>query len=131
SGETVNFDVTAGPDVGASGSDTTDVDGEAVYSLLNNGTGGTNTIEGSGTYLGLPFSDTVDTTFLDIALTFTPTDGSGTSGGTANIDILLESNGVAVDANGVDFEVTAGPNIGETGSDTTDVTGMATYTYNS
>lgn len=128
-GETVNFNVTAGPDAGANGSDTTDGTGEAIISLLNNGTGGTDTIEGSGTYLGIPFSDTVDTTFLENEITFTPDNGAGTSGDMANLQVLLESNGVPVSGETVTFEVTAGPNTGATDTDTSDGSGFADFSY--
>ncbi len=47
SGAVVSFSVTTGPGAGASGTDTTDTNGEATFTYTNNGTAGTDTIEAS------------------------------------------------------------------------------------
>lgn len=49
SGGLVTFNVTAGPDSGATGTETTNASGEATYTYTNNGTAGTDTIEASFT----------------------------------------------------------------------------------
>lgn len=46
-GVTVTFDVTAGPDTGATGTGTTDADGKAEFTYTNNENPGTDTIEAS------------------------------------------------------------------------------------
>ncbi len=54
SGVTVNFNVTAGPNMGDSGSDTTDVNGQASFTYTGDGGAGTDTLQASGT--GIPTS---------------------------------------------------------------------------
>jgi len=56
SGVTVDFDVTAGPNLGETDSDTTDANGEAVFQYTSNGTPGTDTISATGMVDSVSFS---------------------------------------------------------------------------
>jgi hypothetical protein len=58
SGVMVSFTVTAGPNAGATGSGTTDSNGQAMFTYTSNGTPGADTIEASGTVSDVQFSCT-------------------------------------------------------------------------
>lgn len=63
SGITVSFSVTAGPDSGATGTGTTDANGQATYTYTNNGTAGTDTIVASYTANGTVHTATASKTW--------------------------------------------------------------------
>ncbi len=62
-GVTVTFDVTAGPNVGTSGTAMTDANGQASFTYTSNGQTGTDTIEASGAVNGASFSCTATKTW--------------------------------------------------------------------
>jgi hypothetical protein len=53
----------------------------------------------------------------------------GIAGQTHTVTATLTSGGVAVSGATIDFGVTAGPNVGENGSNTTNASGETTFTY--
>lgn len=62
-GVTVNFNVTAGPNVGKSGTDTSKASGQASFTYTGSGGGGTDTIQASGSVGGNAFSCTATKTW--------------------------------------------------------------------
>jgi len=130
-GETVNFDVTAGPNNGAAGIAMTDANGEATFTYTGAGGPGTDTIEASGMVSGVPFLCTATKTWIDLACTLNPPAAVAGVGETHMVTANVTQNGVAVpDGTMVNFTVTAGPNVGAMGSAMTAL-GQAGFMYTS
>ncbi len=65
-GTTVNFNITAGPNAGQTGSATTNGFGQASFTYTSNGATGTDTIQASGTVSGNAFSATAQKTWASL-----------------------------------------------------------------
>ncbi|MCS6804774.1 MAG: Ig-like domain-containing protein, partial [Blastocatellia bacterium] len=66
SGVTVNFNVTSGPNAGATGLGTTNASGQATFTYTGSGGTGTDTITASGSLSGVPFSCTATKTWIAV-----------------------------------------------------------------
>jgi len=131
SGTSVTFTVISGPNQGETGSDTTDQDGKATFSYTGDGGVGTdrvqvcfysgatelcsNVVEKEWTKEIITLDPTRDTNPLDTQHTVTAT--------------VTDLKGTPIPGITVSFVVKLGPNVGDSGTDTTDSNGEATFTY--
>ena len=130
-GTSVTFTVIAGPNQGESGSGTTNNDGEATFTYTGDGSVGTDRIQAcfsSGetqicsNVVGKEW--TKEMIALDPRRDSNPLDTDHTV--TATVTDLKEAPLPGIF---VSFEVRSGPNLGNSGTDTTDANGEATFTY--
>jgi hypothetical protein len=138
--EPITFTVISGPNAGADGTgydingnpvnntnvSYTDANGEAKWSYVGTNVG-TDTIEATGEG---ETSNEVTKTWEPPVLTLTPPSATNRPETEHTVTATLkESDGTPIQGVMVNFEVTAGPNVGIVDSDTTDVNGEATFTY--
>jgi hypothetical protein len=136
----VTFTVISGPNAGATGtgydidgnpvSNTnvsyTDANGEAKWSYVGLNVG-TDTIEATGEG---ETSNQVTKTWEPPVLTLTPLSATNPPQTEHTVTAMLtESDGTPIPGVLVEFEITDGPNVGLTGSDTTNASGEATFVY--
>src|SRR5690606_35515347 len=81
-GATVDFEVTAGPNLGAMDSDTTDVNGEATFTYTSGATFGTDTITATATFMLGTDMDTADAVIYEIDFSMA-TDAAFAAAGTS------------------------------------------------
>jgi hypothetical protein len=144
-GVVVTFTVTAGPNAGVSGTDTTDASGQAMFTYTSNGTAGIDTVQASGTVDGMPFSCTGSVRWTFVSHTSSTTTSTRTDNLTQNATDNVAGASVGssqtvmftvtdcknnpVSGQQVIFTVTSGPNAGVMGTTMTDATGKASFTY--
>ncbi|MCS6804773.1 MAG: Ig-like domain-containing protein [Blastocatellia bacterium] len=128
-GVTVNFSVTAGPNAGTTGSATTDTNGQATFTYTSNGSVGTDTITASGTVMSVPFTCTATKTWVAPACSLSPPSATNPVGTTHTVTVTVTNGGSPASGIAVNFNVTSGPNAGQSGMGTTDSNGQATFTY--
>ncbi|RIK69775.1 MAG: hypothetical protein DCC66_07710 [Planctomycetota bacterium] len=128
-GATVNFNITAGPNTGLSASPVTNGAGQATFNYVSNGTPGTDTIQASGNVDGSPFVCTVTKTWINTGCSLSPPTDTNQIGTQHTVTANVLNNGVAAPGVLVTFEVTAGPNTGDTGLAVTNASGNAVFTY--
>jgi hypothetical protein len=131
SGVAVNFNITSGPNTGASGTGTTDVNGQAMFTYTSNGTSGTDTIQASGIISSVPFSCTATKTWIAAACTLAPPTDTNLVDTSHTVTTTVTQDGAPASGISVTFNVISGPNSGATGSGTTDGSGQTSFTYTS
>jgi hypothetical protein len=133
SGVTVNFNVTAGPNTGENGSNTTDTNGEAGFTYTGDGGIGVDTIEATGDVIvdgvPIPFNASASKEWVDVQCALDPATDTNPLGTDHTLTVTLSNGGNPLSGALVNFNVTAGPNSGDNGSGTTDGAGQTTFTY--
>ena len=131
-GVLVTFMVDAGPNIGKTGMDTTDASGQASFTYLGNNGLGADNINASGTHQGEFFEcdAQVDWNAAPVPqCALAPFSASEALDGTHAVVSTVTLDGQPVSGVLVTFLVDGGPNLGETGTDTTDVNGQASFMY--
>lgn len=135
-GETVDFDVSSGPNAGDSGTGTTDADGRAQFAYAGDGGEGTDTIEASSNLLSA--SATVEwravPPLVPTTISMTPenvTFNAYMESTTVEFTALVrDQNGQPLPGVQVHFEVISGPNAGDVSGDRdTGSDGRARFAY--
>ncbi len=129
----VTFDVISGPNVGATATTTTDVNGQASFNYTSTGTAGTDQIQATFDDGGVPRLTNIATaSWVPDTGALTPSTSSGNPGDQHTVLLTLTQGGAPFDPISgtlITFDVTTGPNTGATGSATTDVSGQASFMY--
>lgn len=131
-GATVHFFVSAGPNVGSGGTDATDSNGEAFFQYDGLGAAGTDTIRSTGVVSGISFSATAYKVWIAptvVACSLDPQAATNLVGEIHTVTSTVTSNGTPVNGVTVDFQITAGPDLGTTATDITDANGEAVFAY--
>jgi uncharacterized protein YjdB len=135
SGVVVRFSVESGPNAGNVGVALTDGSGEANFTYLGDGGTGVDSILGwadvntNGDLDEGEVSDTVVKLWLDaeeLSIALTPENDTNPLGSDHTVTATLTPEQADVV---IRFKITSGPNVGDVGTDTTDVNGEATFTY--
>jgi hypothetical protein len=132
-GVTVDFSVTAGPNVGVTGQAVTAADGTATFSYPGTNGTGTDTISasfnnGAATITAIPVTVTWIT--QPATITLSPDGVTLTVGDNHTVSARVSDTlGVAAAGVIVDFIVTSGPNAGSGAQGTTDSNGLAQFSY--
>jgi len=141
-GVTVFFSVTSGPNSGQSGTDVTDVNGEATFTCTSNGTAGTDTIQASATVSGtggvpMTVTDTATKIWTPTSaakLVLTPPTATNAVG-TQHCVTATVTDVFGNPVPGVTVRFSVGPSVPTTfpsppsGSAMTDANGQATFCY--
>ena len=133
-GQPVEFRVYSGPHAGATGADTTDIGGHAAFSYVGVRTG-IDSIAATATVDAVDVSSNVGVMEwtgggmqgYDVALTPLTAVRKVTTRHT--VTATVRANGATLPGARVEFTILSGPNIGASGTDTTDATGRATFSY--
>jgi len=130
-GVTVDFEVVSGPNLGETGSEATDGSGEATFQYTGDGGVGTDIIQATGMVGGQAFTCTATKVWFDIVVgcDLSPSTDTNLLDTVHIVTANVTIDGVATPGVLVDFEVVAGPNTGDSGMDTTDANGNATFQY--
>ena len=134
-GVVVRFSVESGPNAGDGGVDLTDANGEAEFTYLGDGGTGVDSIiawadiDTNGELDAGEVSDTAVKLWLEaeeISIALTPENDTNpvNSDHTVTATLTPEQADVLIR-----FEITSGPNVGDSGSETTDGNGEAEFTY--
>ena len=135
SGVVVRFRVESGPNAGDGGVDLTDADGEADFTYLGDGGIGVDSIltwadtDTNGELDAGEVSDTAVKLWLDaedLSIALTPENDTNPVGSDHTVTATLTPEQADVL---IQFKITSGPNVGDSGSDTTDGNGEAEFTY--
>ena len=128
-GVVVDFNVQSGPNEDESSQAMTDTSGIATFTYTGDGGVGTDSIQASGTYLGIPFQGSAHTTWVQTECSLSPLTSSGELEASHTITVTVTDGNGPIVGEVVDFNVLSGPNVGDSGQGTTDVNGEATFTY--
>src|SRR5258708_473152 len=132
---TVAFTVTSGPDAGQSGSAITNQAGQASFSYTGTAIGTDSIVASVATAytVGPLQSSQTSVTWTNNptpTLTLSPTTTTQIVGQqVTETALLLDGSGNGISNSPVTFNVTSGPDAGQTGSANTDTTGHASFTY--
>ena len=131
-GTVVTFAVTSGPNVGVTGTGTTNASGDATFSYTSSATG-TDTIQASFVSPAGPTvtSTTVTKTWTGAPnIVLNPASATNPTGANHVLTATATDGAPAVGVT-VTFNVVSGPNVGVTGTGTTNASGDATFSYTS
>ena len=130
-GVEVSFDVVEGPnESGISGSGVTDNNGQASFTYTATSVlPGTDIIQASGVVGEESFLCEASKVWLSVSASCTPSTATNGVGTAHAVDAFVLANGSIVEGASVTFTVTDGPNAGDSGTDVTDMTGIARFTY--
>jgi hypothetical protein len=137
SGVELRFEVTSGPNAGTKGAGTTNAGGQTAFTYTGGATVGTDVIVGwidddgdMSPDSGEPQAVAVKTWIASTAaaISLAPSSDTNTIGTSHTVTATVSP---VASGEQVRFRVSAGPNAGTTGLDTTDANGKATFSYSS
>lgn len=130
-GVAVNFEVIAGPNIGESVSNGTDVSGDASFPYTGAGGAGTDTIQATGAFAGHSFTCTATKVWVPLtpSCSLSPQSDTNQVGTSHSVVVTVTVNTIATPAVSVDFAVVSGPNAGASVTQLTDINGHAAFTY--
>ena len=133
-GETVNFNITDGPNVGTNATLITDaITGQATFTYTSDGVSGIDMIEASGNIGGVPFNCAATNEWVDPICALEPITDTALVGTSHTVTVTVNRNpGIPEDGLTMNFAVTTGPNAGVVvAPQDTDGFGQADFTYTS
>jgi len=130
-GVTVDFEVISGPNVGSTGSNPTDANGDAGFAYTGASGVGTDIIQATGIIDGHSFTCTATKVWLDIMVgcSLSPSDATNLVGTLHSVTANVTVNGTPAPGVTVDFAILSGPNTAIAGADITDANGDAGFDY--
>ena len=128
-GVLVDFDILSGPNAGDTYQGATDLNGIATFSYTGDGGVGTDLIWVSGTHLGGAVNCIATKTWAGPTCSVSPSTDTNPINTQHTVTVTVLDGTTPLPGVGVTFNITGGPNIGESGAGTTDVNGMARLAY--
>ncbi|HUN81603.1 MAG TPA: choice-of-anchor U domain-containing protein, partial [Phycisphaerae bacterium] len=130
-GNAVVFEILAGsPNVTGPTTRTTNLATHTTdFTYTGSGGTGTDTIQASGTFMGVPFTCTATQDWINASCSLAPNSETVVVGTPHSVTVTVLKNGSPSSGVLVSFDVTSGPNGGKSGTGTTNAAGQATFTY--